>query len=110
MINHPLSLDKLACLNLKIENLQSAKIGIFSAIANPENFEKALKKLGANIVEDLTLKDHSAFETFQLEKLGKKALNKGAKYLICTYKDYVKIPQNLIYFLFIIYMEIIIDN
>lgn len=62
---------------------------IFCGIANPGRFEKTVQKLGIEVVGKLFLGDHEAAQEKQLRALLKKS---GAKYLLCTEKDFVKLP------------------
>lgn len=88
-----------------LESLSGSNIGVFSAIANPHLFERSLQDLGAQIVESYHLIDHSAFSKALLEKFICRCQSKGADYVICTLKDYVKLPPNFLSSLPILYLD-----
>jgi tetraacyldisaccharide 4'-kinase len=81
------------------------KIGAFCAIANPKNFYNSLEEKGFELVEKFSLFDHSTFTIPQLISFSKVAKEKGAKVLICTEKDMVKLPRELSLPLLIYYAE-----
>lgn len=75
------------------EGLQGKKVGLFCAIAHPTRFEKTLKSLGAEVVSTLMIADHRSFSLERLSLFAKEAKKKGAEFLVCTEKDYVKLPS-----------------
>jgi tetraacyldisaccharide 4'-kinase len=72
--------------------LKGKRVGIFCGIANPENFEKVLNELGAIIVAKQFLPDHKGLDASQLRQFSQDSKCKGAECLICTEKDFVKVP------------------
>ncbi|MCP5469203.1 MAG: tetraacyldisaccharide 4'-kinase [Chlamydiales bacterium] len=75
----------------KIETLQGIAVALFCAIGNPSRFVKTVEGLGANVKEKLFLPDHAKVEERQLRELFVKS---GAKYLVCTEKDRVKLRES----------------
>ena len=67
----------------------------FAAIGRPESFFKQLKSEGLTIKDTRVFNDHHRFSTKELESLNNEAQKLDAQ-LICTEKDIVKIPKELI--------------
>ncbi len=74
----------------KIETLQGVKVALFCGIGNPSRFVKTVEALGADVQESLFALDHRAFKMSELSSL---LARSGAKYLVCTEKDRVKIGK-----------------
>jgi tetraacyldisaccharide 4'-kinase len=76
----------------EVPSIQGWKVAVFCGIANPESFKKTVRDLGAEIIAEKIFVDH---ECADLSKLPK------ASALICTEKDFVKLPPTdlPIYFL-----------
>lgn len=68
----------------EISSIQGWKVGIFSGIAHPASFKKTVESLGAVVVSETVFADH---EIADLSKVPR------AKALICTEKDFVKLPD-----------------
>ena len=73
--------------------LKSKKLGMFSGIAHPESFKESLQELGGEVVSEEVYEDHSALSFALIEAFAKKSERLGAKFLICTEKDYVKVKK-----------------
>ncbi len=71
------------------------KAGVFCGIGKPQRFLHNLQKNGVEIVDTLLCVDHEIPTKQTLEIFAKGCQNKGAECLLCTEKDFVKIPQNL---------------
>jgi tetraacyldisaccharide 4'-kinase len=82
------------------------KIGAFCAIANPKKFYEMLRQEKFELVEELSFFDHSSFDIPLLINFSNRAKEKGAKALICTEKDMIKLPKNLNLSLPIYYAEL----
>lgn len=72
-------------------NLQGKKVALFCAIGNPERFLKQVQALGADIAISCMKPDHAPFTISELEELAQKS---KADFLVCTEKDFVKLPKN----------------
>ena len=70
-------------------------VGMFCAIAHPEYFRRTLEQEGFNVVDESVLVDHGSFHQKDLEQFAKSCAKKGAKWLICTEKDRVKLDDHL---------------
>jgi len=94
----PYTKAPLTAMEQIVENgsmIASKKVGAFCAIANPARFTKTLQSLGCDIVANEEKIDHESFFEEELERLANKAFDLGAKCLVCTEKDSVKLPPNL---------------
>ncbi|MEM8629145.1 MAG: tetraacyldisaccharide 4'-kinase [Chlamydiota bacterium] len=66
--------------------------GVFCAIARPEPFLSGLQDLGWQVCYAKCFPDHSSFSREELEKIWRKSQALGATVLLCTEKDFVKVP------------------
>ena len=74
-------------------DLKSKNIYLLSAIGDNIGFKKTVEKIGANIVGHTKFTDHFKFKISDLQNAQKNAKKVGAKYIITTEKDLVKIPN-----------------
>lgn len=75
--------------------IHGIKVGVFCGIAHPEHFVETVNKLGAESVGHYLLPDHSAMEHHALAVFAEQCRVKGAEFLVCTEKDYVKLEGTL---------------
>lgn len=71
------------------------RVGMFCAIAHPEYFRRTLEQEGFVVVNECILADHDTFKDKDLEQFAKTCAKNGAKWLICTEKDRVKLDDGL---------------
>jgi tetraacyldisaccharide 4'-kinase len=74
---------------------EEKNVGMFCAIAHPEYFRRTLEQEGFTVMGEYILADHDTFPAKDLEQFAKACLQQGAKYLICTEKDRVKLENQL---------------
>lgn len=77
--------------------LKGKKVALFCGIAKPERFFSTVKNLGAEVVETWVLPDHGAPLEKELSTFVSRMKEKGAEIVICTEKDWVKMPSLLTY-------------
>lgn len=70
-------------------------VALFAGIAAPERFAEAMKECGFPLVYTKWLEDHASLSLSLLEKIWREAEQRGAKSLVCTEKDEVKIPVGI---------------
>ena len=111
IVRHRFGVRPITC-DMKIDKIYNPKTGVaiefeedaslrpvafaFSAIGQPEQFYAYLKE-SFNLVDTKTFKDHHAYTRADIEKIIETAAQTGAKYIITTQKDYVKVcasPQD----------------
>ncbi|MBN1914335.1 MAG: tetraacyldisaccharide 4'-kinase [Parachlamydiales bacterium] len=71
--------------------LSNSPVGVFCAIAHPEHFLALLKKEKIDVVTKKILADHAEISFQELSAFAEHARNLGARYLMCTEKDRVKL-------------------
>lgn len=92
VFNSSLDSYELIESNGKISNtLPSEKFFGFCGIANPARFEKSLVDQEIALCGFLALKDHTSYNQTLVSHLCKKAAECGAKNLVTTEKDFVKL-------------------
>lgn len=78
---------------LEMSDIKMCKIASLSAIASPDSFENFLKGMEADLVYYERYTDHHRFSTEDLNEFFENAEKIGAKYVITTEKDAVRIPS-----------------
>src|SRR3990172_2416453 len=74
-----------------LESMRESPVLAFSGLADPASFLALLKNLGANLVGHRDFGDHHWYTTGEIEALEIEARARGARYLITTEKDGVRI-------------------
>jgi len=77
-----------------LESLKGDPVACFSAIAMPESFESFVEKFGADIVLRKRYLDHHWFSRRELDAVFREAREAGARYLVTTEKDAVRIDPD----------------
>jgi tetraacyldisaccharide 4'-kinase len=78
---------------LPLDWLKDRYVGAFSAIAAPESFEDALKKLGANVELTRRFADHHRFTVKELQNFADRCVRRDVDAIITTEKDSVRFPR-----------------
>lgn len=68
-------------------------VSAFCAIANPVRFRESIEIAGIEIMQFTPLRDHLQYSQPTIDQLCEKAISAGAKGLLTTEKDYVKIDH-----------------
>lgn len=84
--------DGLYDYNGNKSELYSGGYFAFSGIGRPESFYAQLEQFGCKIVETKEFRDHHRFTEQELNELANFS-NERALRLVCTEKDFVKIPE-----------------
>jgi len=74
--------------------MQGACLGVFCGIAQPKYFLESLQALGAQIVASSLLLDHQEITEEQLRAFALLCMEKGATTIVCTEKDWIKLPKS----------------
>ena len=82
------------------------KAGLFCGLGHPKSFQDTAIEMGIEIVEKLILPDHIAPTEEELKSLLYKTQAKGAEILLCTEKDWVKLPERVKYVFSINYVDV----
>lgn len=75
------------------DSIQGWPVGLFCGIAKPERFKKTVEGLGAIVKSEWVLADHEPAQWRLLQKFAASCKALGAKALICTEKDFIKLPK-----------------
>ncbi len=79
-----------------VDTLVGQPVFVFCAIGNPEGFRETIHSIGLNAVESKWFDDHHHFTREDLNNIGNAARTSGAKAIVCTHKDLVKVSTNQI--------------
>ena len=77
---------------IDIETMRGTPVMAVSAIGNPASFEQTLKTMGVEIIESLRFPDHHDYTVEEIVDVMDQAVRQGAKAIVVTEKDAVKIP------------------
>lgn len=77
---------------LSLESLRGEPVLAMSGIGNPLSFEQSLEQLGAQLIQRVRFPDHHAFSRKELAAAVQLAQVAGARYLVTTEKDEVRLP------------------
>ena len=80
-------------INNESKIFKGQKITAFAGIAYPKKFFDSLREQSAKIVKEITFPDHHIFDENDLLGLAETA-NKTQSILVCTQKDFVRIPKS----------------
>jgi tetraacyldisaccharide 4'-kinase len=89
----------------EIPSVLGWKVGVFCGIAKPARFKKTVSGLGCEIVSEWILADHQAPEMKKLKRFVSECRALGAKALLCTEKDQVKLSPTDGFELPILFLE-----
>jgi tetraacyldisaccharide 4'-kinase len=78
---------------LSPEELANESVGLVAAIARPARFRDDLEATGAEIVWSATRRDHHAWQPDEVRRLVEQARSRGARAVVTTGKDAVKIAS-----------------
>nr|WP_163299393.1 tetraacyldisaccharide 4'-kinase [Dissulfurirhabdus thermomarina] len=87
----PTGLSDLAGNPLPMEYLEGTPVAAFCAVGRPEGFWDLLRDIGADLRRQAAFRDHHAYRERDLEGLEAAARGAGAKALVTTAKDAVKV-------------------
>ena len=82
--------------NLPLANIDQQKVGVLSAIGNPDAFEHTVRLCGATVQSARHLPDHDPYapETVASLREWAKQLGDEIAYIVCTHKDLVKLQTD----------------
>jgi len=78
-----------------LQDLAGQPIAAFSGIARAHRFRESLTAAGAEVTLEWLLSDHRVFAAEELQQAAREAQAAGAKALVCTEKDAVRLPIGL---------------
>jgi tetraacyldisaccharide 4'-kinase len=90
----PIHLEDISSHEIKpLEYLKELRIAAISGIARPESFEEGLRKLGADLIYTRRFADHHRFSEGELTRMFERSKTRGARAVITTEKDTVRLPR-----------------
>jgi tetraacyldisaccharide 4'-kinase len=90
----PIHLEEISTHEIKpLEYLKELRIAAISGIARPESFEEGLRKLGADVIYTRRYADHHRFSEGELTRMFERSKTRGARAVITTEKDTVRLPR-----------------
>ena len=90
----------------EVKLVEEKIVGMFCVIAHPEYFQRTLEEEGFQVVSEYILADHDMVGEKDLEQFAQASLKKGAKWIICTEKDRVKLQDELTLSLPILWVQL----
>ncbi len=94
---------------INFKSLLNKKLFVFSAIGNNKNFHKSLINSGLKIKKIKNFPDHYYFKKHDLRNIIEEA-KKDNLFVVCTEKDYTKIPTEYKKFIFPIKLKLKINE
>ena len=91
------------------DNFKNKNLFVFSALGNNKNFHISLMDRGFNIIQYKNFSDHYIFKKNEILKIIKVAKKQNLS-IVCTAKDYLKIPIELKKFIHPIGLDLKIKN
>lgn len=83
-----------------IESIRNRDVALFSAIGNPNAFERTAENCGVTVVGHFVLPDHDAYDRETRDRLRNWVLESKSHqpldWILCTHKDFVKIAADSI--------------
>lgn len=73
-----------------LKSLKDRRVGLFCGIAQPDKFKGTLIDLGAHVMGTFAVADHDVAGEQDLESFSKTCRDRGAEFIVCTEKDWVK--------------------
>ena len=92
--NHLLQSDGTT---IPLDELSSVPVASFCGVGNPAAFSQTVHDLFPNVVQHASFSDHHHYSETELTALAASAKQAGARVLICTHKDLVKIQRTEIH-------------
>ncbi|HEX8118904.1 MAG TPA: tetraacyldisaccharide 4'-kinase [Pyrinomonadaceae bacterium] len=86
-----LGLKSLAEAEVNLESVRAGAVGAFCAVGNPAAFFEHVRRDGFEVCYTRAFKDHHAYTQADAEALSRAAVERGARALLTTAKDAVKL-------------------
>ena len=87
-------LRSAAFFNVPIYKIRRKKVIAFAGIAHPKNFFNLLDNQNINLIDTISFPDHYKYKKNDIKNI-LLLCKKNSAIPVTTYKDYVKIPDNL---------------
>lgn len=94
---------------LPLSTLKGLKVIAMSGIAAPQGFVEELRRQGAEVVDQVRFADHHRYSTEEIEEVVERGLAAGARAVLTTEKDAVRMPDDHVWRLPIHYLRVEIE-
>lgn len=74
-------------------DLKDKRIGVFCGLGKPHSFFATVAEMGGEITEKWILPDHVGPSEKEMENFVDRCAQRGCDVIICSEKDYIKLPQ-----------------
>jgi tetraacyldisaccharide 4'-kinase len=81
--------------SVQLETVQGSSAVAFAGIAHPVGFFDSLRRMGIRLMECVGFPDHYQYTAADVAWLMEKREQTGARYLITTEKDIVRLPDEI---------------
>jgi len=89
----------------RLRDLKDRSMGVFCGLGKPDSFVKTVLEMGGAVREKWTLPDHIGPKEDELKRFVEKCEERGCDIIICSEKDWVKLPKDGTYNLPIGYLK-----
>ncbi len=86
-------------------NIANQSVGAFCALGNPASFYQSLEQMCQGIMYKKNFSDHYFFEEKDIKKIIENTVVNGGKCVVCSEKDWIKIPKSVSCEIPIFYLE-----
>jgi len=73
------------------DNLEATPVAAVCAVGNPDSFFSLLRRSGCEVITTHAFRDHHKYSAYEIERVARQAAAAGAKALVTTTKDAVKL-------------------
>jgi tetraacyldisaccharide 4'-kinase len=95
-VHAPTKLLSHSGIEESLSHLEGKRVAAFCGIGNPAGFRRTLEQSGAAVVGWKEFPDHCAYDKSQLAAISALAAECRAEIIVCTHKDLVKIPHEVL--------------
>lgn len=86
-------------------NIKNQRVGAFCALGNPKSFYQSLERVCGSVVYRKNFLDHYFFGENDIKKTVENTLTNQGEALVCSEKDWIKIPKSVCSEIPIFYLE-----
>ncbi|MCB1083147.1 MAG: tetraacyldisaccharide 4'-kinase, partial [Simkania sp.] len=79
----------------KLRDLKDRRVAAFCGLGKPDSFFKTLSEMGGDIAQKWVLPDHVGPKKEALTLFAERSAERGCDIIVCSEKDWVKLPIGL---------------